>query len=48
MQARVVYLCVAMLGLLLLSATGFYGGELVIDIGPGCDSHRLRMLLFSN
>jgi uncharacterized membrane protein len=31
----VIYLCVAMLGLLLLGATGFYGGELVYRFGAG-------------
>ncbi len=32
---RVIYLCVAMLGLLLLGATGFFGGELVYRFGAG-------------
>ncbi len=35
---RVIYLCVAMLGLLLLSTTGFYGGELVYRYGAGVKS----------
>jgi uncharacterized membrane protein len=35
---RVVYLCGAMLGLLLLGATGFYGGELVYRYGAGITS----------
>ena len=35
---RVLYLCVAMLGLLLLGATGFYGGELVYRYGAGVQS----------
>jgi uncharacterized membrane protein len=32
---RVIYLSVAMFGLLLLGATGFYGGELVYRFGAG-------------
>jgi uncharacterized membrane protein len=32
---RVIYLCTAMLGLLILGATGFYGGELVYRYGAG-------------
>jgi len=32
---RVIYLCGAMLGLLVLSITGFYGGELVYRYGAG-------------
>lgn len=32
---QVIYLCVAMLGLLLLGATGFFGGELVYRFGAG-------------
>ena len=35
---RVIYLCVAMLGLLILGATGFYGGELVYRYGAGVQS----------
>ena len=35
---RVIYLCVAMLGLLLLGTTGFYGGELVYRYGAGVKS----------
>ena len=35
---RVVYLCVAMVGLLMLGATGFYGGELVYRYGAGVKS----------
>jgi uncharacterized membrane protein len=35
---RVSYVCVAMLGLLLLGATGFYGGELVYRYGAGVKS----------
>ena len=38
MQAGVVYLSVAMLGLLLLSVTGFYGGELVYRYGAGVNT----------
>lgn len=37
-QARVIYLSVAMLGLLLLGTTGFYGGELVYRYGAGVKS----------
>lgn len=36
---RVMYLCVAMVGLLLLGITGFYGGELVYRYGAGVESH---------
>jgi uncharacterized membrane protein len=32
---RVVYLCGAVIGLLLLSLTGFYGGNLVYEYGAG-------------
>ena len=32
---RVIYFCVAMLGLQLLGATGFFGGELVYRFGAG-------------
>src|SRR3990172_9561222 len=35
---RVIYLCTAMLGLLLLGTTGFYGGELVYRYGAGVKS----------
>jgi uncharacterized membrane protein len=37
-QNHVIYLSVAMLGLLLLSVTGFYGGELVYRYGAGVKS----------
>lgn len=35
---RVIYLIVAMIGLLLLGITGFYGGELVYRYGAGVES----------
>jgi uncharacterized membrane protein len=35
---RVIYLIVAMVGLLLLGITGFYGGELVYRYGAGVES----------
>jgi uncharacterized membrane protein len=35
---RVMYLCTAMIGLLLLGITGFYGGELVYRYGAGVQS----------
>jgi uncharacterized membrane protein len=35
---RVIYLFVAMVGLLLLGITGFYGGELVYRYGAGVES----------
>jgi uncharacterized membrane protein len=35
---RVIYLSVAMVGLLLLGITGFYGGELVYRYGAGVES----------
>jgi uncharacterized membrane protein len=37
-QDRVIYVSVAMIGLLLLGITGFYGGELVYRYGAGVES----------